>query len=210
VSPLAEAFARAASFVGFRGGCGIRLRFCILNALGDVLDDGELHFVETAKTLGRQGDESKHLQRSGQVSTSSIISKPENESPLPQGRSQEPCLWSRDSEKHVWHSLRLRSFASTRRRFRLAELVSPDCSSDAHAIGTTFRNFFDTNYSSLPADKCMRRLPRRLYRKLNSHSYADALADPEVKTVSRNIACPSQDRLGLFDVGLESDFNLKG
>ena len=29
----------------------MRLRFCILNVLGDVLDDGELHFVETAKTL---------------------------------------------------------------------------------------------------------------------------------------------------------------
>lgn len=29
----------------------MRLRFCILNVRGDVLDDGELHFVETAKTL---------------------------------------------------------------------------------------------------------------------------------------------------------------
>jgi hypothetical protein len=29
----------------------MRLRFCILNVLGDVLDDGELHFIETAKTL---------------------------------------------------------------------------------------------------------------------------------------------------------------
>jgi hypothetical protein len=29
----------------------MRLRFCILNVLGDVLDDGELYFVETAKTL---------------------------------------------------------------------------------------------------------------------------------------------------------------
>ena len=25
--------------------------YCILDVLGDVLDDGELHFVETAKTL---------------------------------------------------------------------------------------------------------------------------------------------------------------
>jgi len=29
----------------------MRLRFCVLSVLGDVLDDGELHFVETAKTL---------------------------------------------------------------------------------------------------------------------------------------------------------------
>jgi len=27
------------------------LRFCILTVLGDVLDDGELHLVATAKTL---------------------------------------------------------------------------------------------------------------------------------------------------------------
>lgn len=29
----------------------MRLPFCILNVFGDVLDDGELHFVEAAKTL---------------------------------------------------------------------------------------------------------------------------------------------------------------
>lgn len=29
----------------------MRLPFCILNVHGDVLDDGELHFVEAAKTL---------------------------------------------------------------------------------------------------------------------------------------------------------------
>ena len=32
-------------------GCGMPLRFCIQDVLDDVLDDGELHFVETAKTL---------------------------------------------------------------------------------------------------------------------------------------------------------------
>jgi hypothetical protein len=30
----------------------MRLPYCILNVLGDVLDDGELHFVEAARTLG--------------------------------------------------------------------------------------------------------------------------------------------------------------
>jgi len=30
----------------------MRLPFCILNVLGDVLDNGELHFVEAARTLG--------------------------------------------------------------------------------------------------------------------------------------------------------------
>ena len=29
----------------------MRLPFCILNVLGDMLDDGELHFVEAARTL---------------------------------------------------------------------------------------------------------------------------------------------------------------
>jgi hypothetical protein len=29
----------------------MRLPFCILNVLGDVLDDGELQFVEAARTL---------------------------------------------------------------------------------------------------------------------------------------------------------------
>jgi len=29
----------------------MRLPFCILSVLGDVLDDGELHFVEAAQTL---------------------------------------------------------------------------------------------------------------------------------------------------------------
>ena len=29
----------------------MRLPFCILNVLGDMLDDGELHFVEAAQTL---------------------------------------------------------------------------------------------------------------------------------------------------------------
>ncbi len=29
----------------------MRQPFCILNVLGDMLDDGELHFVEAAQTL---------------------------------------------------------------------------------------------------------------------------------------------------------------
>jgi hypothetical protein len=29
----------------------MRRPFCILNVLGDMLDDGELHFVEAARTL---------------------------------------------------------------------------------------------------------------------------------------------------------------
>jgi len=30
---------------------GMRLSFCILSVLGDLLDGGELHFVETVQTL---------------------------------------------------------------------------------------------------------------------------------------------------------------
>jgi hypothetical protein len=33
------------------GARSVRLPFCILDVLGDVLDDGELHFVERAQTL---------------------------------------------------------------------------------------------------------------------------------------------------------------
>jgi len=32
-------------------GLWMRMPFCILNVLGDVLDDGELHFVEAAQSL---------------------------------------------------------------------------------------------------------------------------------------------------------------
>jgi hypothetical protein len=34
-----------------RSARGARLSFCILTVVGDVLEDGELHFVETAQTL---------------------------------------------------------------------------------------------------------------------------------------------------------------
>ena len=34
-----------------RSARGARLPFCILTVVGDVLDDGELHFIETAQTL---------------------------------------------------------------------------------------------------------------------------------------------------------------
>ena len=32
-------------------GVGMRLPYCILSVLGDVLDDGELHFVEAAQSI---------------------------------------------------------------------------------------------------------------------------------------------------------------
>ena len=37
--------------VNVQGRRGVRQPFCILHELGDVLDDGELHFVETAQTF---------------------------------------------------------------------------------------------------------------------------------------------------------------
>ncbi len=102
---------------------------------------------------------------------------------------------------------------STGRRFRLAELVSFNHSADAHAIDTAFRNFFHADHPSPRADKCMgglRNYPGRHNRKSKSHSYAEPLADPEVKALRRNIECPAQDRLELLEVGLEPDFDLKG
>ena len=100
---------------------------------------------------------------------------------------------------------------STRRRFRLTELVCFDHGADAHVIVTAFRNFFDTRYPSPPAYKCMGTIfPGRQNRKSDFHSYTQPLADPEVKAMSRNIACPSKDWLELPELGLEPDFDLKG
>jgi hypothetical protein len=93
----------------------------------------------------------------------------------------------------------------------LAELVSFDYSADAHAIDTALRNFFHAHHSSPPADECMgglRTFPGRQDRKSDLHSYAEHLADPEVKAMSRNIKCPSYDWLDL-PAGLEPDFDLK-
>jgi hypothetical protein len=102
--------------------------------------------------------------------------------------------------------------SSARRRFRLAELVCFDHGADAHVIDTALRNFFDARHSSPPADKCMGAFfPGRHNRKSNFHSYTQPLADPEVKAMSRNIACPSRDWLELPEVGLvEPNFDLKG
>ena len=96
------------------------------------------------------------------------------------------------------------------RLFCTAELVSSDHDADTHAIGTTFRSFLDMHYSSPPADKCMCSFPWGHDPKPNFLSYTKPPADPEVKTVSRNIACPPQNRMELLEVGLKPDFNLKG
>src|SRR5258705_9898948 len=56
----------------------------------------------------------------------------------------------------------------------------------------------------------LRIFPGRHNGKSDFHSYAETLADPEVKAKSRNIACPSEDWLELLEVRLDPDFNLKG
>jgi hypothetical protein len=100
---------------------------------------------------------------------------------------------------------------STRPRFRLAELICFDHCADAHVIDTAFRNFFDTRHPSPPADKCMgASFPGRHNRKSDFHSYTQRLGAPEVKAMSRNIACPSKDSLELPEVRMEPDFDLKG
>ena len=99
---------------------------------------------------------------------------------------------------------------STRRRFRLAELVCFDHSADAYVIDAAFRNFFDTRHPSPSADKCTgASFPGRHNRKSDFHSYTHSLVDPEVKAARRNIACPSKDWLELPEVGIEPDFDLK-
>ena len=75
------------------------------------------------------------------------------------------------------------------------------------------RNWFHAHRPSPPADKCMgtlRNFPGRHDRKLEFHSDAEPLVAPEVKAMSRNIACPAQDWLQLLEVGLAPDFDLKG
>lgn len=46
----------------------MRPSFCILTLLGDLLDDGELHFVEAVQTLeiGKQRIETLAMSRPGQ------------------------------------------------------------------------------------------------------------------------------------------------
>ena len=102
---------------------------------------------------------------------------------------------------------------STRRRFRATEPISFDYSADAHAIDTDLRNLFHAHHPSPPADKCMgglRNFPGRHNGKSKFHFYTEPSADREVKTLSRNIACPAQDRLELLEVVLEPDFDLQG
>src|SRR5713101_130238 len=53
----------------------------------------------------------------------------------------------------------------------------------------------------------LRNFPGRHDRKLEFHSHAEPLVAPEVKAMSRNIACPARDRL---ERRLEPDFDLKG
>ena len=101
---------------------------------------------------------------------------------------------------------------STHRRFCLAKLVSFDHSSDAHVIDAALRNLFDAHHSSPPAYECtrdLRTLPGRHNRKSDFHSYSEPPADPEVKAMSRNITCSSQDWPQLLRIGLEPDFDLK-
>ncbi len=79
-------------------------------------------------------------------------------------------------------------------------------------IDIALRNFLHTHHPSPPADKCTRSLrnfPGRHDRKPKFHSDVEPLVAPEVKAMSRNIACPAQDRLELLEVGLEPDFDLK-
>ena len=98
----------------------------------------------------------------------------------------------------------------TPRRFGLAELVCFDHCADAHVVDTTIRNVFDAHHPSSPADKCVGGIfPGRHDRKSDFHPYNQPLTDPEVKAVSRNIACPSKDWLGVLGL-VEPDFDLKG
>ena len=55
-----------------------RPRFCILKVLGDVLDDGELHFVRGQKPLKPRDAVSKCSQRPRQVNTSFTTGKRAN------------------------------------------------------------------------------------------------------------------------------------
>ena len=115
-------------------------------------------------------------------------------------RGPQPACWPGNGQ-----------IRSTRRQFRLAELVCFDHCADAHVIRTVFRNSFDARHPSPPADKCTSAFfPGRHDRKSDFHSYTQPLADSEVNATSRNIACPSKDWLEPLEIGLDPDFDLKG
>src|SRR5260370_27759970 len=82
----------------------------------------------------------------------------------------------------------------------MAELVSFDDCAVALEIDMALRNFFHAHRPSSPADKGMgtlRNFPGRHNRKPKFQSNAEPSVAPEVKAISRNIACPAQDRLEL-------------
>jgi len=56
------------------------------------------------------------------------------------------CVCSWMTEARQWRG----QTRSTRRRFRLTELICFDHGTDAQVIVTVFRNFFDTRYQGRP------------------------------------------------------------
>ena len=105
------------------------------------------------------------------------------------------------------------NIGSTCRRFRLAESVFFDQGADTHAIDSAFRIFFDAHHAGPSPDECLRgshNFPRGHNRKSDLRSYSEPLTNHEVKTLSRNIARPSQKRFELPRCRLRPDFNLKG
>src|SRR5215471_5802769 len=107
-------------------------------------------------------------------------------------------------------SERIAGFARHNRGFRLAEVVSFNHSADAHVIDSAFRSFFDTCDTGSPADECVGAyFPGGHNRKSDFRSYTQPLANPEVKATSRNITCPSKDRLEFPEVENEPDFDRK-
>jgi hypothetical protein len=67
----------------------MRLPFCILNVRGDVLDDGELHFVEAAQASTLQKHVSRRSRSCGRASMLFMTRQRESECLLPQAQPIE-------------------------------------------------------------------------------------------------------------------------
>lgn len=81
-----------------RSARGAHLSFCILTVVGDVLDDGELRFVETAQTFEAARRRIDALARVWPRQYESTIEKRENASSLPQSPHKKRSYRNMGSE----------------------------------------------------------------------------------------------------------------
>jgi len=83
------------------GGQEVRLPFCILNVLGDVLDDGELNFVEAASSLDAAKARVQSLAESWPGDYVIMTRQRESEDSFPQPRHHQRNCASIEDEARL-------------------------------------------------------------------------------------------------------------